>query len=48
MMARCDQRGLAGGNGLVLEAILGREPRPLLNYFRGLSASRPQGVTVSP
>jgi len=46
MMAHYDQHGFAGGNGLVLAAILGREPRTLLNYFRELA--RPTGATVSP
>jgi hypothetical protein len=45
-MAQYDRHGFAGGNGLVLEAILGREPRTLLNYFRELA--RPTGATVSP
>jgi uncharacterized protein YbjT (DUF2867 family) len=47
MMAHYDQHGFAGGNGLVLQAILGREPRSLLDYFRELAASQPPGATVS-
>jgi uncharacterized protein YbjT (DUF2867 family) len=46
MMAHYDRHGFAGGNSLVLQAILGREPRTLLNYFRELA--RPTGATVSP
>jgi uncharacterized protein YbjT (DUF2867 family) len=37
MMAHYDRHGFAGGNGLVLQAILGREPRTLLDYFRELA-----------
>jgi uncharacterized protein YbjT (DUF2867 family) len=47
MMAHYDRHGFAGGNGLVLRAILGREPRSLLDYFRELAASKPLGATVS-
>jgi uncharacterized protein YbjT (DUF2867 family) len=39
MMTHYDRHGFAGGNSLVLEAILGREPRSLLDYFRQLAAS---------
>jgi uncharacterized protein YbjT (DUF2867 family) len=39
MMAHYDEHGFMGGNGLVLRAILGREPRSLLDYFRELAAS---------
>lgn len=39
MMAHYDQHGFTGGNGLVLRAILGREPRSLLDYFHELAAS---------
>jgi uncharacterized protein YbjT (DUF2867 family) len=46
MMAHYDRHGFAGGNSLVLQAILGREPRTLLDYFRELA--RPTGATVSP
>ncbi|HYZ66982.1 MAG TPA: NmrA family NAD(P)-binding protein [Mycobacterium sp.] len=46
MMAHYDQHGFTGGNGLVLRAILGREPRSLLDYFRELAASPPPGATV--
>jgi hypothetical protein len=31
----------------VLQAILGREPRSLVDYFRELAASQPRGATVS-
>lgn len=48
MMAHYDQHGFAGGNGLVLQAILGHEPRSLLDYFRELAASQPPGATVRP
>jgi uncharacterized protein YbjT (DUF2867 family) len=47
MMSHYDQHGFAGGNGLVLQAILGREPRSLLDYFRELAASQPPGATVN-
>jgi hypothetical protein len=47
MMAHYDKHGFTGGNGLVLRAILGREPRSLLDYFRELAASQPPGATVS-
>lgn len=40
MMAHYDQHGFAGGNALVLRAILGREPRSLKQYFHEL-ATRP-------
>ena len=46
-MMAYDQHGFAGGNGLVLRAILGREPRSLLDYFRELAASRPPGAAVA-
>jgi uncharacterized protein YbjT (DUF2867 family) len=39
MMAHYDRYGFAGGNGLVLQAILGREPRSLADYFRELAAA---------
>jgi uncharacterized protein YbjT (DUF2867 family) len=48
MMAHYDRHGFAGGNGLVLQAILGREPRSLRDYFCELAASQPPGATVSP
>ena len=47
MMVQWDQHGFAGGNGLVLQAILGREPASLLDYFRELAASQPPGASVS-
>jgi uncharacterized protein YbjT (DUF2867 family) len=47
MMAHYDRHGFAGGNALVLQAILGREPRSLLDYFRELAASQPPRATVS-
>jgi uncharacterized protein YbjT (DUF2867 family) len=40
MMIHYDQRGLPGGNALVLRTILGREPRTLRNYFRELACRR--------
>jgi hypothetical protein len=40
MMIHYDQRGLPGGNALVLRTILGREPRTLRNYFRELADRR--------
>lgn len=40
MLAHYDGYGFAGGNALVLRAILGREPRTLVDYFRELAASR--------
>jgi uncharacterized protein YbjT (DUF2867 family) len=43
MLAHYDRHGFAGGNALVLRAILGREPRSLPDYFRELAAS---GATV--
>jgi uncharacterized protein YbjT (DUF2867 family) len=46
MMAHYDRHGFTGGNGLVLRAILGREPRSLLDYFRELASSQPPGATV--
>jgi uncharacterized protein YbjT (DUF2867 family) len=47
MMAHYDRHGFAGGNGLVLRAILDREPRSLLDYFCELAASQPPGTTVT-
>jgi uncharacterized protein YbjT (DUF2867 family) len=47
MMSHYDRHGFAGGNGLVLRAILGREPRSLRDYFRELTVSHPPGATVS-
>lgn len=47
MMAHYDRHGFVGGNGLVLEAILGREPRSLLDYFRELATSQQPGATVN-
>lgn len=38
MMAHYDRHGLAGGNPLVLRAILRREPRTLIDYFRELAS----------
>jgi hypothetical protein len=32
----------------VVQAILGREPRPPRDYFRELTVSHPSGTTVSP
>jgi uncharacterized protein YbjT (DUF2867 family) len=46
MMAHYDQYGLAGGNALVLRAILGREPRTLEQYIHEL-ASRSPAVSVA-
>lgn len=37
MMAHYDHHGFAGGNALVLRAILGREPRSLKQYFHELA-----------
>lgn len=37
MLAHYDRYGLAGGNPLVLRAVLGREPRSLRQYFRELA-----------
>ncbi|WP_051342537.1 SDR family oxidoreductase [Pseudonocardia spinosispora] len=37
MMIHYDQHGLAGGNALVLRAILGREPRALAEYLSELA-----------
>ena len=31
-----------------VQAVLGREPRPLREYFRELTVSHPPGATVSP
>jgi hypothetical protein len=36
MIAHYDRYGLPGGNPLVLRAILGREPRTLIDYLREL------------
>jgi uncharacterized protein YbjT (DUF2867 family) len=38
MMAHYDRHGLPGGNPLVLQSILGREPRSLKDYFRELAS----------
>lgn len=38
MNADYDEYGFPGGNGLVLRAILGREPRTLLGYFQELAS----------
>lgn len=38
MLAHYDGHGLPGGNPLVLEALLGREPRSLRQYFGDLAA----------
>jgi uncharacterized protein YbjT (DUF2867 family) len=46
MMAHYDRCGLAGGNALVLHAILGRDPRSLPDYFRELAADGSPGATV--
>jgi uncharacterized protein YbjT (DUF2867 family) len=40
MLAHYHQHGLAGGNPLVLRAILGREPRSLQDYFRDLAITQ--------
>lgn len=37
LYADYDQHGFAGGNGLVLRSILGREPRSLSQFFRELA-----------
>lgn len=42
MMTHYDRHGFAGGNALVLQAILGREPRTLLQYFQELARERTQ------
>jgi uncharacterized protein YbjT (DUF2867 family) len=39
MLAHYDAHGFAGGNALVLRAILGREPRSLEQYFHELATS---------
>ena len=39
MMAHYDQYGLPGGNPWCCDAILGREPRSLKDYFRELAAA---------
>ena len=39
MFAHYDTHGFPGGNSLVLQAILGREPRTLLDYFRELATT---------
>jgi hypothetical protein len=38
MYAHYDRYGFPGGNALVLRAILGREPRPLRQYFYELAS----------
>jgi len=38
MTAHYDEHGFPGGNGLVLEAILGREPHSLSQFFTELAA----------
>lgn len=40
MIAHYNRYGLAGGNPLVLRAILGREPHTLADYFHQLAAER--------
>jgi uncharacterized protein YbjT (DUF2867 family) len=40
MLAHYDGHGLAGGNPLVLRAVLGREPRSLRQYFRELATGQ--------
>jgi uncharacterized protein YbjT (DUF2867 family) len=40
MMSHYDRYGLSGGNATVLSAILGREPRTLVDYFRELAAQK--------
>lgn len=42
MMRHYDEHGFAGGNGLVLEAVLGREPRSLAAFIAELAQSRPE------
>jgi uncharacterized protein YbjT (DUF2867 family) len=39
LYADYDQHGFAGGNGLVLRSILGREPRSLRQFFRDLAVT---------
>lgn len=46
MMAHYDSHGFSGGNALVLRAVLGREPRTLLDYFRELAGTTPVAATV--
>lgn len=43
MMEHYDRYGFHGGNGLVLEAILGREPRTLQDYFKELEEAATHG-----
>jgi uncharacterized protein YbjT (DUF2867 family) len=48
MMSHYDRHGFAGGNALVLRAILGRrEPRSLRDYFAELAAAGTPGGSVS-
>jgi uncharacterized protein YbjT (DUF2867 family) len=46
MFAQYDRHGFAGGNALVLQAVLGREPRSLLDFFRELAVGNPPATTV--
>ena len=46
MMSHYDRHGFVGGNALVLRAILDREPRSLLDFFRELAAG-PRGAAVN-
>lgn len=43
MIAHYDRYGLPGGNSLILEAILRREPRTLSDYFRELRTQEAKG-----
>lgn len=47
MMTHYDRYGFAGGNALVLRAILGRAPRTLSDYFRELASARPDDPTAA-
>jgi uncharacterized protein YbjT (DUF2867 family) len=44
MYAHYDRYGFPGGNALVLRAILGREPRPLRQYFYELASRQTTSV----
>lgn len=43
MIAHYDRYGLPGGNTLILEAILRREPRTLSDHFRELHTQEAKG-----
>ena len=44
MILHYDRYGLPGGNPLVLEAIVWREPRTLGDYFRELHTQEAKGT----